>query len=120
MTLNYEELLSMHYLLFYEVVEDYSVRRLAFRAAHLAHARRAHQNGNLILAGAFANPVDGAVLLFNADSPDIAAAFASDDPYVRHGLVTRWYVREWTTVVGYQAAVSVDAATSGHSAQEGS
>ena len=27
-------------------------------------------------------------------------AFAQADPYVREGLVLRWRVREWTTVVG--------------------
>jgi uncharacterized protein YciI len=30
--------------------------------------------------------------------------FAREDPYVRHGLVTHWRVREWTTVVGETAA----------------
>jgi hypothetical protein len=44
--------------------------------------------------------VDGAVLLFRAESPAVAERFAAADPYVRHGLVTRWWVRPWTTVVG--------------------
>ena len=30
--------------------------------------------------------------------------FARADPYVVGGLVTRWHVREWTTVVGQFAA----------------
>jgi hypothetical protein len=58
----------MHYLLFYDVIADYLERRLPLRAAHLTYARRAVDDGVLILGGALASPVDGAVLLFRADS----------------------------------------------------
>jgi uncharacterized protein YciI len=95
----------MHYLLFYDVVADYAERRVAFRVAHLAHARRAVERGELLLGGALANPVNGAVLLFRASSPAVPEAFAGADPYVTNGLVTRWRVREWTTVVGEDAAM---------------
>jgi hypothetical protein len=57
-----------------------------------------------VLGGALANPVDGAVLLFKGDSPEVAERFAKSDPYVANGLVKRWYVREWTTVVGEGSA----------------
>ena len=93
----------MHWLLFYDVVDDYVERRAAFRGDHLVHARRARERGELVLGGALADPVDGAVLLFQGDSPAAAEAFAREDPYVRHGLVTAWRVRAWTTVVGEQA-----------------
>ena len=93
----------MHYLLFYDVVENYPERRLPFREAHLQHARRAVARGELILGGALANPVDGAVLLFSGSSPAVAEAFAATDPYVLNGLVASWRVREWTTVVGTMA-----------------
>jgi uncharacterized protein YciI len=95
----------MHYLLFYDAAPDYLERRPAFRGAHLEKARAACDRGELILAGALANPVDGAVLLFRGESPEVAEAFARVDPYVVNGLVIRWRVREWTTVVGEGAAV---------------
>ena len=98
----------MHYLLFYEVGEDYVARRAEFRDAHLKKAWEAARHGELILGGALANPVDGAVLLFKADSPEVVKKFASADPYVTSGLVKRWYVREWTTVVGKDAATPVN------------
>ena len=90
----------MHYLLFYDVVDKYVERRVPFRDAHLSHARNAVNRGDLVLGGALANPADGAVLLFKGSSPDAAEAFAQADPYVVNGLVTRWRVREWTTVIG--------------------
>jgi uncharacterized protein len=95
----------MHYLLFYDVVDDYVQRRAAFRDAHLALAWQAQARGELVLGGALADPVDGAVLVFSGDSPAVAEAFAAADPYVRNGLVTRWRVRTWTTVVGDHAAI---------------
>lgn len=97
----------MHYLLFYEVVPDYAERRSPHRAAHLQYAEEAVARGELILGGALADPIDGAVLLFRGDSPDVPERFAAADPYVRAGLVTRWRVRPWTTVVGADAAVRV-------------
>jgi uncharacterized protein len=95
----------MHYLLFYDVADDYLERRGGFRAEHLELARAAHRRGELVLAGALAEPVDGAVLLFKGDSPGAAEAFARADPYVRNGLVKAWRVRPWTTVVGDDPAV---------------
>jgi uncharacterized protein YciI len=97
----------MHYLLFYDVVDDYVERRIAFREAHLLLARQALERGELVLGGALANPVDGAVLLFRGSSSAVAERFASADPYVINGLVTRWHVREWTTVVGPGAEVQL-------------
>lgn len=94
----------MHYLLFYEVGDDYVERRAQFRNQHLTLGWAAAERGELVLGGALANPADGAVLLFKGDSPAVAEAFAKADPYVTNGLVRRWYVREWTTVVGDLAA----------------
>jgi uncharacterized protein len=90
----------MHYLLFYEVGDDYLTRRAEFRNIHLKMGWEAAERGELILGGALANPPDGAVLLFKGDTPEVAEKFARADPYVANGLVKRWYVREWTTVVG--------------------
>jgi uncharacterized protein YciI len=97
----------MHYLLFYEVGEDYLPRRAEFRNQHLGLAWEASERGELVLAGALANPIDGAVLLFKGDSPEAAEKFARADPYVTNGIVKRWYVREWTTVAGDGAATPV-------------
>jgi uncharacterized protein YciI len=103
---------TMHYLLFYDVVEDYIARRAAFRDAHLSRAWAAAERGELVLAGALADPVDGAVLLFRGSSPSVAESFARADPYVTAGLVTRWRVREWTTVAGDEAATPVKSSLS--------
>ena len=96
-----------HFLLFYEGAPDYLERRPQFRNDHLKHAWAAQERGDLIVAGALADPVDGAVLMFAGADPSAAEAFARADPYVINGLVARWHVREWTTVIGDPAATPV-------------
>lgn len=96
----------MHYLLFYEFVPDYLSRRAQFRAEHLQLAWASHARGEMVLAGAY-DPPDGAAILFQCDSPAVPEAFAAADPYVRNGLVTRYHIRAWTTVVGDMATTPV-------------
>jgi len=100
----------MHYLLFYEAQPDYVERRTAYRAVHLALAEEYVARGELLLAGALAEPIDGAVFLFQGSSPAVAEEFAKRDPYVINGLVKSWRVRTWPTVVGKDAATPLSSA----------
>lgn len=93
----------MHYVLFYEFAPDYLERRAAHRAEHLQLAWAAHERGELVLGGAFADsPLQG-MLLFHCESPEVPLHFAQSDPYVKNGIVIRRIVRPWTTVVGKDA-----------------
>ena len=96
-----------HFLLFYELADDYLERRPQFRSGHLKYAWEAHGRGELVVAGALADPADGAVLMFQGEGPSVAEAFARADPYVANGLVQKWHIREWTTVIGDFAASPV-------------
>jgi len=95
----------MHYLLFYEKVSDYAEREPPFQTAHRDHVFAAVARGELVLGGPLEDPIDGSnVLLFRAESPAVAESFAARDPYVTGGVVCRWHVRPWRTVVGNEAA----------------
>lgn len=96
-----------HFLLFYDLASDYLERRGQYRGEHLRLAWEAHQRGEIVVAGALAEPADGAVLMFTGEDSGVAERFAAADPYVVNGLVERWRVREWTTVVGGLAATPV-------------
>lgn len=91
-----------HFLLIYDLTPDYLDRRPEFRGAHLALAWAAAERGDLLMGGALADPTDTAMLLFT--TAEAAQAFAATDPYVTHGLVRSWKVREWMTVAGEMAA----------------
>ena len=90
--------LSMHHILFYDLVADYIEKRAVYRAEHLELVRGAHERGEIVIAGALTDPADLAVIVFR--SSEGAEAFAKADPYVNHGLVKAWRVRKWNTVVG--------------------
>lgn len=93
----------MYYILHYDYVENVVERRAPYREAHLALARAALARGEIVLAGALADPVDAAVLVFRAQDRAVVERFVHEDPYVRNGLVTRWSVRPWTVVIGGDA-----------------
>jgi len=88
----------MHFILFYDVVDDYLTKRAAFRAEHLALGQAAQQRGELVLGGALTDPADQALLVFS--TRESAEAFVRDDPYVKNGLVKQWRIRPWNTVIG--------------------
>ncbi len=90
----------MYYMLLYDVVDNFVERRAVFRDAHLKLVREAHERGELLLAGALADPVDGAALVFTTEDRSVAERFAQNDPYVTGGLVKAWRVRKWNVVIG--------------------
>lgn len=87
----------MHFVLFYELAENYLEKRGRFREEHLELARKSADRGELILGGSL-DPADTALLLFKDQSS--AEVFAERDPYISNGLVKSWQVRKWDTVVG--------------------
>lgn len=91
-----------YFAVLYHVVDDFVARRAGFRDEHLALARAAHQRGELVLAGALADPADRALLVFRADDRTKVDRFVSEDPYVRNGLVPEVEVRPWTVVIPSQ------------------
>jgi uncharacterized protein YciI len=95
---------AVHWLLLYDLVDDYLERRAPLREEHLALAKAAHERGELTLAGALAEPADMAVLVFKGDDGGAAQRFAEADPYVANGLVAQWRVRPWNVVIGGDAS----------------
>lgn len=93
-----------YYALIYEVVNDFVARRAAFREEHLRRAGEAHRRGEIVLAGALAEPADRALIVFNVEDKNKVEEFARKDPYVRNGLVKKWEVRPWSVVVGQEKA----------------
>jgi uncharacterized protein len=89
-----------YWVLLYDLADDYLERRATLRAEHLGLVRAADERGEILAAGALADPMDQAILVFNVDDPAAIEAFVREDPYVTHGLVTQWRIRPWTVVVG--------------------
>jgi uncharacterized protein YciI len=90
----------MYYVLFYDYVENVLERRAPLREKHLGLAKKAHERGELLLAGALSDPVDQGVLVWKVENPSTIEEFAKADPYVTGGIVERWRIRPWNVVIG--------------------
>lgn len=88
----------MMYILFYDYGENMAERRAPYRSEHLGLATASHADGQMVLAGAYTDPLDGAALVFR--TREAAEAFVKVDPYVVSGLITGWRIREWNVVIG--------------------
>jgi uncharacterized protein YciI len=88
-----------YFALQYDVVDDFVNKRTPFRPEHIKGVRESNARGELIMAGALADPA-GALLIFRGADKSVAENFAKADPYVNGGLVKAWTVRQWTVVVG--------------------
>jgi uncharacterized protein len=71
-----------YFALMYEVVDDFVARRVPFRAEHLRCAGESHARGEIVMAGALADPADAALIIFRCVNRSIAEEFARRDPYV--------------------------------------
>jgi uncharacterized protein YciI len=84
----------MKYVLFYEASADFRAKVPAHFAAHRALWERFHREGQLLLVGPFTDePSGGAMGIFTTRAA--AEAFVAEDPFVAHGIVARWTIREW-------------------------
>lgn len=91
---------QVYYALFHDYVPGILERRGPFRPGHLDLVRAHHERGELLMAGAWGEPVDGALFIFKADGPETIEAFVESDPYVKNGLVVAHRIRQWNVVTG--------------------
>ena len=90
----------MHYLLFYEAIDNYVEKRAPYREEHLKVIQSSYDQGDLVMAGATGDPASGGVFIFKVEDVKKVEAFAASDPYVQNGLIKSWYVKPWKVVIG--------------------
>mmetsp|Transcript_991 Transcript_991/g.1412 ORF Transcript_991/g.1412 Transcript_991/m.1412 type:complete len:130 (+) Transcript_991:2682-3071(+) len=90
------------YALRYTYVDGMLEKRQPYRQAHLDGLKKMADLGKCVLGGAFNDPCDGAVVLFDSSTTtkEEIEAFANVDPYVVNNLVPSWSVSEYMAVVG--------------------
>jgi uncharacterized protein YciI len=85
------------YVMFYENGPDTpALARLHFEA-HRARFMDFHRRGLLLMTGPFVDAEGGAIGIFT--TREAAEEFVEGDPFVRHGVIARWSVREWNEVL---------------------
>ena len=83
----------MKYALLYESADDVLVKARPHIAAHGARLAEFRRRGTLLMGGVFANPQEGALVIFT--TREAAEEFARSDPFVVNGVVRAWRIYEW-------------------------
>jgi uncharacterized protein YciI len=91
----------MKYVMVYESAPGFLDKVPLHIDEHRALWRRFHDEGALLMIGPFSDPALGAMGVFTTRAA--AEAFVAADPFVAHGLVGRWEIREWNEVLAPDA-----------------
>jgi uncharacterized protein YciI len=82
------------YVLFYESADDVLSTAPQHFPAHKERVDDFHARGVLLMVGTFADPqTEGSMAIFT--TREAAEEFVGADPFVLHGVVGNWYIREW-------------------------
>jgi uncharacterized protein len=81
-------------VVFYESADDVADKAPQHFPAHVARWREYADRGELLMIGPFANAQEeGAMAIFT--TREAAEEFVRGDPFVLHGVIRNWTIREW-------------------------
>ena len=84
----------MKAVVFYESAPDVATRAPVHMAAHRARWAEFGRRGELFMIGPFANArEEGSMGIFT--TREAAEEFVRGDPFVLHGVVRNWFIRDW-------------------------
>lgn len=68
-------------------------------AEHVRTSKQLHEEGRLLMAGAFLDRPDEPVRTMGVLGSYVDAhRYAENDPFVRAGLVEEWHIRQWANI----------------------
>ena len=98
---------GVYYVVFFETLynsfEDALSKAPDVIAAHKARSEDLHSQGTLLMAGAFLNsPGESPGTMAICTTLEAAQEFVRGDPFVLNGMVSKWYIREWSNLFAEQ------------------
>ena len=81
------------FALIYETAPDGLAKTPSHVAGHSSCLAEFRRRGTLLMGGVFANPQDGALIIFT--TREAAEEFVRRDPFVSNGIVGAWRIYEW-------------------------
>jgi uncharacterized protein len=68
-------------------------------AAHVRRSKALHENGTLLMAGAFLDENDEPLsTMAVTTSREAAEEYVRGDPFFLNGMMSKWYTREWANM----------------------
>lgn len=87
----------MKYAAVIEYIQD-SAKIDSIRPTHREYLRRLLSEGKLFASGPFEDGY-GALIVYEADSPEAAEQLLQGDPFHAGGVFVRWTIRPWKVVM---------------------
>lgn len=88
----------MRYVVLYASADDVAHRAPPHFPAHKARLDAFHARGDLLMVGTFGDPQkEGSMAVFRAR--EAAEEFVAGDPFVLHGVVSGYEIRDWNEVL---------------------
>ena len=68
-------------------------------SAHIERSKALHENGTLLMAGAFLDNNDEPLgTMAVTTSREVAEEYVRVDPFYLNGMMSEWYTREWANM----------------------
>jgi uncharacterized protein YciI len=68
-------------------------------AAHLKRSKQLHEQGTLVMSGAFLDKNDEPLSTMGVlTSREAAEEYIQDDPFFLNGMMSKWHIREWANM----------------------
>jgi uncharacterized protein len=86
------------YVVLYTSAADVASKAPAHFPAHRERLDEFHAGGDLLMVGTFGDPqAQGSMAIFR--TREAAEKFVAGDPFVLHGVVASWEIREWNEIL---------------------
>ena len=94
---------AVYYVVFLETAytsfEEAVTKAADLLAAHKARSAELHDQGTILMAGAFLDRQDEPLSTMAVCSTrEAAEEFVRGDPFVLNGMVRQWHIREWANM----------------------
>jgi uncharacterized protein YciI len=88
----------VRYVVLYASADDVAHRAPPHFPAHKARLDAFHARGDLLMVGTFGDPQnEGSMAVFR--TREAAEEFVAGDPFVLHGVVSGYEIRDWNEVL---------------------
>jgi uncharacterized protein YciI len=89
--------MTTRYVVLYESADDVREKARIHFAEHRARWQQYGDRGELLMIGTFSD-LTGSMAVFT--TREAAEEFAKGDPFVLHGVVRSWQIKEWDEALG--------------------
>jgi hypothetical protein len=94
----------MKYAAIIEYTPD-TAKTAQVRPAHREYLKGLQQSGNFVVGGPFGGDT-GALIVYEAETPEQVEVFLREDPFFQQGVFISWTIRSWKIVMATPALLT--------------